>query len=48
MVLDAFQAGLSWKTILHKREGFSRDFLPLQRVQLPLLSWAIPSRISPP
>ena len=22
MILDAFQAGLSWKTILHRREGF--------------------------
>ena len=26
IVLDAFQAGLSWKTILHKREGFRRAF----------------------
>ncbi|MBP1663657.1 MAG: DNA-3-methyladenine glycosylase [Bacteroidetes bacterium] len=26
MVLDAFQAGLSWKTILYKREGFRRAF----------------------
>ncbi|MDD3079284.1 MAG: DNA-3-methyladenine glycosylase I [Paludibacter sp.] len=26
MVLDAFQAGLSWKTILHKRENFKRAF----------------------
>jgi DNA-3-methyladenine glycosylase I len=25
-VLDAFQAGLSWKTILHKRENFRRAF----------------------
>lgn len=24
MVLDAFQAGLSWRTILHKRENFRR------------------------
>ncbi|MFH1049647.1 MAG: DNA-3-methyladenine glycosylase I [bacterium] len=24
IVLDAFQAGLSWKTILHKRENFRR------------------------
>ena len=22
MVLDAFQAGLSWKTVLHKRKNF--------------------------
>ena len=24
MILDAFQAGLSWKTILHKRENFRK------------------------
>lgn len=26
LVLDAFQAGLSWKTILHRREGFKNAF----------------------
>jgi DNA-3-methyladenine glycosylase I len=26
MVLDNFQAGLSWKTILHKRENFKKAF----------------------
>ena len=26
MVLDSFQAGLSWKTILHKRENFREAF----------------------
>jgi len=26
IVLDGFQAGLSWKTILHKRENFRRAF----------------------
>jgi DNA-3-methyladenine glycosylase I len=26
MVLDAFQAGLSWKTVLHKRENFAKAF----------------------
>jgi DNA-3-methyladenine glycosylase I len=26
IVLDSFQAGLSWKTILHKREGFREAF----------------------
>jgi DNA-3-methyladenine glycosylase I len=26
MVLDAFQAGLSWKTVLHKREEFRKAF----------------------
>jgi DNA-3-methyladenine glycosylase I len=25
-ILETFQAGLSWKTILHKREGFRRAF----------------------
>ena len=34
MVLDAFQAGLSWKTILHKREGFSRAFAGFDVVQV--------------
>jgi len=27
LILDAFQAGLSWKTVLHKREGFRKVFL---------------------
>jgi DNA-3-methyladenine glycosylase I len=26
LLLDAFQAGLSWKTVLHKRENFSKAF----------------------
>jgi len=26
LLLDAFQAGLSWKTILHRREGFRNAF----------------------
>ncbi|HOH85042.1 MAG TPA: DNA-3-methyladenine glycosylase I, partial [Bacteroidales bacterium] len=26
IVLDAFQAGLSWKTILHKRQAFRKAF----------------------
>jgi len=26
IVLDAFQAGLSWKSVLHKREGFRKVF----------------------
>jgi len=26
MVLDAFQAGLSWRTVLHKRKNFERAF----------------------
>ncbi|MBU0489827.1 MAG: DNA-3-methyladenine glycosylase I, partial [Bacteroidetes bacterium] len=26
IVLDSFQAGLSWKTILHKRENFRKAF----------------------
>jgi len=27
MVLDAFQAGLSWRTVLHKRENFRKAFV---------------------
>lgn len=27
IILDAFQAGLSWRTVLHKREGFRKVFL---------------------
>ncbi|MEZ0286922.1 MAG: DNA-3-methyladenine glycosylase I [Candidatus Paceibacterota bacterium] len=26
LILDAFQAGLSWKTILHRRAGFEKAF----------------------
>lgn len=26
LILDSFQAGLSWRTVLHKREGFRRAF----------------------
>ena len=26
LVLDAFQAGLSWRTVLHKRDAFRRGF----------------------
>jgi DNA-3-methyladenine glycosylase I len=26
LLLDAFQAGLSWRTILHRREGFRKAF----------------------
>ncbi len=26
LILDAFQAGLSWKTILHKRQNFKKAF----------------------
>ena len=26
LVLDSFQAGLSWKIVLHKREGFKKAF----------------------
>jgi DNA-3-methyladenine glycosylase I len=26
LILDAFQAGLSWRTILHRREGFRKAF----------------------
>jgi DNA-3-methyladenine glycosylase I len=27
LVLEGFQAGLSWQTVLHKREGFRKAFL---------------------
>ncbi len=27
IILDAFQAGLSWRTVLHKREGFRKALL---------------------
>ena len=30
IILDAFQAGLSWKTILHRREGFRNVFLQFE------------------
>ena len=30
LVLDAFQAGLSWRTILYRREGFRR-FMQIQK-----------------
>lgn len=30
LVLDAFQAGLSWRTILHKRENFRNAFADFQ------------------
>ena len=26
MLLDAFQAGLSWRTVLHKRDAFRKAF----------------------
>ena len=26
LVLEAFQAGLSWRTVLHKRENFRKAF----------------------
>lgn len=26
LILDSFQAGLSWKTVLHKRKGFKKAF----------------------
>lgn len=38
ITLDAFQAGLSWRTILYKREGFRRafaDFNPKEIARFP-------------
>jgi DNA-3-methyladenine glycosylase I len=34
MLLDAFQAGLSWKTILHRREGFRNAFAEFDPVKV--------------
>jgi DNA-3-methyladenine glycosylase I len=34
MVLDAFQAGLSWKTVLHKRENFRKAFAGFDPVKV--------------
>lgn len=34
LVLDAFQAGLSWKTILHRREGFRRAFCNFDAIKI--------------
>ena len=34
MVLDAFQAGLSWKTILHKRKNFAKAFAGFDPVKV--------------
>ena len=34
MLLDAFQAGLSWKTILHRREGFRKAFAEFDPVKV--------------
>lgn len=34
IVLDTFQAGLSWKTILHRREGFRKAFADFDVVKV--------------
>lgn len=34
MILDAFQAGLSWKTILHKRHNFEKAFAGFDPVKI--------------
>jgi DNA-3-methyladenine glycosylase I len=38
MLLDAFQAGLSWKTVLHKREAFRRVFRGFDPVKVARMS----------
>jgi len=38
MVLDAFQAGLSWKTVLHKREAFRQVFYGFDPVKVARMS----------
>ena len=38
IVLDAFQAGLSWKTVLHKREAFRQIFYGFDPVKVARMS----------
>jgi DNA-3-methyladenine glycosylase I len=38
LVLDAFQAGLSWRTVLHKREAFKRVFHGFDPVRVAQMS----------
>jgi DNA-3-methyladenine glycosylase I len=38
IVLDAFQAGLSWKTVLHKREAFRQVFYGFDPVKIAIMS----------
>ncbi len=38
MVLDAFQAGLSWRTVLHKRKAFRRVFHNFDPVRVARMS----------
>jgi DNA-3-methyladenine glycosylase I len=38
MVLDAFQAGLSWKTVLHKRRAFRKEFRNFDPVRVAAMS----------
>ena len=38
IVLDAFQAGLSWKTVLHKREAFRQVFHDFDPVKVSEMS----------
>ena len=38
ILLDAFQAGLSWKTVLHKREAFRRVFHGFDPVKVARMS----------
>jgi DNA-3-methyladenine glycosylase I len=38
LVLDAFQAGLSWRTVLHRREGFRKVFREFDPVRVARLT----------
>ena len=38
LVLDAFQAGLSWRTVLHKREAFRQVFHGFEPVKVARMS----------
>jgi len=37
IVLESFQAGLSWKTILHKREGFRNAFYDFDVIKVSIM-----------
>jgi DNA-3-methyladenine glycosylase I len=44
LVLDAFQAGLSWRTVLHKRDAFRRVFYGFDPLKVARMSDAAKAR----
>ena len=46
MVLDAMQAGLSWRTVLHKRAGFEKAFAGFDPVKVSKFNRADIERLS--